>query len=467
MNEIFKSSLGCIISPKLSLDLKIKAINLFLKRDITPNYFYSYDKKTGKFLPTEYSEIYRIVVDYYNQYNEIPLLDDVITNLKNLTIHQNILVEALNYIEYLYIQNDYASVEYLIDSLTQNYVKAQSYTVYSDAINSTNPLEATEEAVAKLNNLLAQITESEDEADKPMWFADFLEYHLQGVLSGESSSGEISYGIDSLDNKLGKMDTGELIIIVGQPATGKSFMVQHIGLHNTIQNNKKGVIASKEMNSSQVFKRQIAMLTGIPSKKFRKDRLSEEEISLIKDAIQLQKEHCEKNMLILPQARCRTVSMISREIKAQFGEENPDYIIVDYLNELEAEIPNLIGHDKIQYLTSKLKDMATEFNCPVISPSQPNSAGFETTNPTLNDVGYKSITQKADTILFLVSDKENPYIEPFSDLMPGTPGIILCHAIKVRSGAKPHKPIRISVEFATANIADAELDVVEASEFVM
>jgi replicative DNA helicase len=439
-----------------------------LATEVTDLMLRHYNQETKDFYTSEYSVIYALTVEYYNTYNDLPSSSVIVEECRKLLNKDNgLLNKSCLVLEQLPLVDVGVVPKYIVDEVKNSYLQNTQHRIYSKALQSTNALKSAELVINELSTAISTVKDTERADEQTKDFQEFLEVNLTKLLESTGEDQGLSYGIEGLDKKVDRMGKAELIIIAAQPGVGKSLLSQHIAVHNCIYNGKRGVIANKEMVDAQMFVRIMSMLTGIPSKKYKyKERLSTQEVDTSKEVVKHYGTEMKENLLIIPPRRCQTVTAIRREIKARFGDENPDFIVVDYLNELSAEIPTLTGHEKIAYVTQKLKDLAIEFNCPVISPTQPNSEGYDAVIPTMNDVGYKSITQKADVILFLIQDKDNRYVEPISDMLPGTPGIVLSYIVKNRNGAVSPDPVRISVEYATANLADANADVLDVVEYV-
>lgn len=460
--------IAVLLSSNYDKDSKVSALNYLLSIDFTSKLLYTYSQDNKQFYTNEHSLVLDVIIDYYGVYNDVPTTAAVLEEIRKKNLDNTLLNKIALLLESINLVNQVDNIRYLVNEIKGEYLKHKQHQIYTEALNSTEPLKAITAAINELTLAITSIKEADRPEELTKGISEFLDINWKDLLEREVADSGVSYGIEGLDEKADFMQPGDLITIVGTPGTGKSLLALHIAIQNTFYLGKRGVIANKEMTDRQTFVRVLAMLTGIPSKKFKnRERLSEDEVTCVTNGIEEYKTKADGKLHILPPQRCNTVTSIRREIKAIYGDEYPDYIIVDYLDELDCEIPGLQGHEKIAYITQRLKNLAIEFNCPVISPTQPNADGFDAVLPTQSDVGYKSIAKKSDTILFLVQDKENRYIEPMSDVLPGTPGIILCYIVKNRNGNQSKDPIRISAEYATASLSDANADVLDITEYMV
>jgi replicative DNA helicase len=463
-----KKLLAVLLSSKYDKDSKVIALNYLLSIDFTSKLLHTYSQENKQFYTNEYSLAFDVVIDYYNVYNDVPTTAAVLEEIRKKNLDNGLLNKIAVLLESIILVEQIDNIRYVVNEIKSEYLKHKQHQIYSEALNSNDPAQAITSAINELSLAITSVKEADRPEELTKGISEFLDLNWKDLLDREVADNGVSYGIDGLDKNVDLMQPGDLVTIVGTPGTGKSLLALHIAIQNTFYMGKRGVIANKEMTDRQTFVRILAMLTGIPSKKFKnRERLSADEIDCVTNGIKEYKTQADGKLHILPPQRSNTVTSIRREIKAIFGDDYPDYIIVDYLDELDCEIPGLQGHEKIAYITQRLKNLATEFNCPVITPTQPNADGFDAVKPTQSDVGYKSIAKKSDTILFLVQDKENKYIEPISDVLPGTPGIILAYVVKNRNGTQCAEPIRISVEYATASLSDANADVLDITEYIV
>ena len=85
-------------------------------------------------------------------------------------------------------------------------------------------------------------------------------------------------------------------------------------------------------------------------------------------------------------------------------------VIVDYLQLCKCSQPGLNRTDQVEYVSGGLKDIAREFNVPVIAVSQLSRASADRTGhrPVLSDLRQSgAIEQDADLVLFV--HRENYY----------------------------------------------------------
>jgi hypothetical protein len=150
-------------------------------------------------------------------------------------------------------------------------------------------------------------------------------------------------------------------------------------------------------------------------------------------------------LLFIPPHHASNVAQIRAEIQAHYGNEKPDFILVDYLSDLDSGGKE-DGWEGIKKIAHQLKNMATYYECPVVTMAQMNSSG--------KDIQYGGIKHVCDTLIILGEDENRKYVPPGPGEFVGTPGIINCWIAKARNESK-NVNIRLEIEYATSSIRQA------------
>jgi replicative DNA helicase len=75
----------------------------------------------------------------------------------------------------------------------------------------------------------------------------------------------VKFGIPSLDNMLGGLEPGDVILYPARPGVGKTDMLVHFARHNGLEQRLPGVIFSLEMTAVQMGFRFTAAPSGVPA----------------------------------------------------------------------------------------------------------------------------------------------------------------------------------------------------------
>jgi replicative DNA helicase len=237
----------------------------------------------------------------------------------------------------------------------------------------------------------------------------FIEMHnkIEAVTQGITPIKGIQTGIHDLDQKLGDVEPGSLLVLAARPAMGKTTMLQTIANHVAIFQNKPALIMSGEMPMDQIAMRMCCAIGPADIGRVRNapHTLSQDEFTAYTNAVTLLKN---VPMLINDTSRpsIANVRESMRKMKHQYGSIGA--VFIDYLQIMKTT--KQFGREdlKIAYFTGELKALAKQYNCVVVLLSQLNRDLEKRPNkrPMLSDLRESgAIEQDADQIVFLYRDE--------------------------------------------------------------
>ncbi|WP_336045708.1 replicative DNA helicase [Solibacillus ferritrahens] len=196
---------------------------------------------------------------------------------------------------------------------------------------------------------------------------------------------------------------GELTIIAARPSMGKTDVMNNLALYAGWQGHLP-IIFSLEMSKTILLDRLIATTGQYSRLKMRnpKQYFSEEQK---KNWIQVL-ERVNKSSIEIDDRSCLTIPQIrsqARRIIRQNENKTP-IILIDYLQIIQADRDEEYAAITMSKISRALKQMAKEFNCPVICLSQLNRNVESRGNkrPLMSDLRDSgSIEQDADVIILL------------------------------------------------------------------
>jgi replicative DNA helicase len=230
--------------------------------------------------------------------------------------------------------------------------------------------------------------------------------YLEKRAKGEEKS--ITTGIPNVDALIGGFFGGELTVIGARPSVGKSAF----GANIAIEAAKKGfkvAVVSREMTDIQFGQRMISHDTFIDGMKLRKVDLSADDWCSIAEVLMPL-----SNLPISFMFTVRTVEDLRRECQKMVDKNELDMLIVDYLQLMHTTKNIKEEHLRVGYISKSLKDMATDFNIPIIALAQVNR-DTDGQMPTLKSLKASGdIEQDADGVIFLhrPSSANDPYVDP-------------------------------------------------------
>ena len=198
----------------------------------------------------------------------------------------------------------------------------------------------------------------------------------------------------------------DLILVAARPGMGKTSFATEIAAHSVLKGLSVAFF-SLEMPSEQILNRIHSQQLKVPLSKFRMGGFLQEEWNRINDfGAKLSTKNLiieDKPMTILEmRSKCR-------RIKKQYG---LDLIVIDYLQKIRGHKKSENRNHELGMISGSLKDMAKEFNVPVVSLAQLNRSVEQRADkhPMMSDLRDSgNLEQDADMICFLYRDeKYNP-----------------------------------------------------------
>lgn len=209
-------------------------------------------------------------------------------------------------------------------------------------------------------------------------------------------------GFDELDQLTQGLQGGDLIILAGRPAMGKTLLAMNIAEYVAFVESKTVAIFSLEMSKEQLLERSLISKAKLKASKVKSGKLDAEDfekIGLIIPIVQNAKLYIDDQSqlgVMDIRAKCRRI----------LRESSLSLIVVDYIGLLEG--PGENETLKISNISRGLKLLARDLNVPIIAISQLNRAleGRPNKRPCMADLRQSgAIEQDADLILFIYRDE--------------------------------------------------------------
>lgn len=283
------------------------------------------------------------------------------------------------------IKNEYVASKFkrIISS-----VQVNAGSVYEQIGRIVTDLESLQDGRSSKSKSLSQIAEE----NKDKYFVD-------------NETEKTYIGFSKLDDFLGGLEGGDMIVIGARPAVGKSAFVTQI-TSNLSEQGKRIGFYNLEMQEKQVYERFVVSQSGIGMTRLRRAKkfLGDE-----KERFDKANEVLEKKDNIVITTGSKSVS----EIRAESRHMGYDIIIIDYLQLLKSDKEYRGNrYAEVGAISKSIKALAMELNIPIIALSQLNrvSEARDTKEPTMAELREAGdIEQDASVIILMwnLSQEDN------------------------------------------------------------
>lgn len=399
--------------------------------------------------PSQIAEVTQIVKkDYFF----IPAHQKIFGAMVEMSL-SDLTLDPLTVSEYAGMERSQAEYLYHIATNTFNHSNALAY---AKVVTRYNRRRETQKAARLIQEASMDNTIKEEELislvqgialkmdaeggvsrSQPKTLADAMPDYLILLEERMASDGKIlgvSTGLTDLDALIHGMNPGELIIIAGRPAMGKTTLGLNFcsNAANKLLNDavdkarKSGIepysekspkldfdghvqVFSLEMPVNQLMDRLVSSNSGVDMSSIIRGNGREVE----QDTIFNTMTRIRLLPLVMDDAPKLTTSSLrlrSRAMAAKMGNK-PKLIMVDYLQLMESANSNSGGGNRTQEISDisrGLKLLAREMECPVIALSQLNRGLEQRVNkrPLMSDLRESgSIEQDSDVIIFTYRDE--------------------------------------------------------------
>ena len=210
----------------------------------------------------------------------------------------------------------------------------------------------------------------------------------------------IPTGFTDLDNALGRLQRGDLLILAARPALGKSTLAMNIA-RNAAGQGAVAAVFSLEMSSEQLALRLLSSEAEVDSHLLRLGLLGETATNRVMGAIGALSDLA----VYLDDSPAQTVMEMRSKLRRLHTNRGVDLVVIDYLQLISGRADR--GENRVQELseiTRQLKAIARDLNVPVIALSQLSRAIEQRPDhhPQLSDLRESgSIEQDADVVGFI------------------------------------------------------------------
>lgn len=347
---------------------------------------------SGDFYEEAHQAIFSAILSLYNEGAAV----DLVTVSDRMEAAGSL--DLAGGIEYLtdiarYLPSDAHANEYI--AIIQDHSRRRKLFEISQSIAAA--LDAGEPTESVLSTLTQAAVAVAPKKDRNIIAMDEAASDLVDYIQSPDTPG-IMTGFKGLDNRMGGIRPGELILLAGRPAMGKTAMAISIALNMALSNHSV-LFAECEMPARDLTARFVSALSSVPLVSIRNKQLGGEADRFMNAAIRL----TELPVKLIDSSGW-TVSQLRGAAMKEAATGSVEALIIDYLQLLTAERKTGSTNDMVADQTKRLKMLARELNIPIILLSQLNRSveSREDKRPRLSDLRDSgAIEQDADAVIFL------------------------------------------------------------------
>ena len=218
----------------------------------------------------------------------------------------------------------------------------------------------------------------------------------------------VESGYAELDELLTGFHPGEMILVAGRPAMGKTSIGMNFIENAAIRTGKRAAVFSLEMPAEQLAMRMLCTEARVDMQRVRRGQISDEEWGKLSDAI----ISIGPSSIYVDATPGISVSQIRSKARRLQLEHGLDIIMIDYLSLMSGVGRFGSRQEEVAQISRGLKSLAVELHVPIIALQQLSRApaGRSNHRPLLSDIRESgAIEQDADVVMFI---HREDYYEP-------------------------------------------------------
>ena len=256
-------------------------------------------------------------------------------------------------------------------------------------IKGANVVESVSEVISELQKIIDEDTSESRSVSE-------IVHNVKGDYFCDKNKKHLKTGFYSIDDLLGDLEGGDVIIFGARPAVGKSALILQIA-SNMVKQGNKIAFYNLEMTEKQIYERLLSSLTGLEIKRIKRAVSYTKDEKELVDRANAILERDYKNLVI------STGSKNMSQIRAECQHKDYDAIIIDYLQLIIPE-GTYRGNRfaEVGEISRKLKALAKDMKIPVIALSQLNRVSDETKEPTMSELREAGNIEQDASIIMLM-----------------------------------------------------------------
>ncbi|MFO0843268.1 MAG: DnaB-like helicase C-terminal domain-containing protein [Gemmataceae bacterium] len=232
-------------------------------------------------------------------------------------------------------------------------------------------------------------------------------YDLLDRLKVDPRAGGVSTGLSSLDDLLGGLRPGELVVVAARPSVGKTALAATLATNAALAAQVPTFFVSLEMPRVDLVSRMVAGLAGVDSQVFRTGELIQDEVAKVSAA----GDRLRAAPLAISDHHSQGVLRIAASARRRVARDRLGLLVIDYLQLIEPDNTRDPRHEQVARISRRLKLMARDLGIPVVVCAQLNRESEHRSDrrPRLCDLRESgAIEADADSVLLLHRPDDRP-----------------------------------------------------------
>jgi replicative DNA helicase len=276
----------------------------------------------------------------------------------------------------------------------------------TDAVEAAKGPGSFEEVAASVDRLVTDVLGDDvADRDRPEAIGDIVDAVICRLIEGGENG--VRTGYRDLDQLLGPLSPGSLVLVAGRPSLGKTAFVLGLAQHAAWAG-VRTLFASAEQSRHEIGLRQIADIARVPTPRLRPPLTKEdlEKVSLVGSQL--------ADLPLVVTDRNRGAAGVAQDARRVARRDGLGLVVVDYLQLLAPGERGERRELEVAAISRQLKTLAVDLRVPVVCAAQLNrdAERREGRRPRLADLRESgALEQDADVVLLLHrdDDRESPF----------------------------------------------------------
>ena len=229
---------------------------------------------------------------------------------------------------------------------------------------------------------------------------DVLNSIQEEILTGTLGKNYTNLGFEDLDNIIGGIPPGTMVLVGARPGVGKSALGYNI-IMKQVEAGKGCAIFSMEVNAEQVMRNLLSITAKINTINMRRGPIEEEEYVRIKDVT---KDIFQNADLYIEDTSHMTVLDLRRQIRYLKKKHNISMAMVDYVQLMSSDERYSSRQEELSAISRGIQTIGLETGVTILAIAQLNRKIEDRVDkkPRMSDLrGSGSLEQDAGLIMFL------------------------------------------------------------------